>query len=44
MKTVATNKPAYFNYELVDTFEAGIALRGRASQSRSASMASRICP
>jgi SsrA-binding protein len=28
MKTVATNKPAYFNYELVDTFEAGIALRG----------------
>lgn len=28
MKIVTTNKPAYFNYEIVDTLEAGIALQG----------------
>jgi SsrA-binding protein len=28
MKTVATNKTAYHNYEILETFEAGIALLG----------------
>jgi len=28
MKTVATNKPAFFNYDIIETFEAGIALQG----------------
>jgi SsrA-binding protein len=28
MKVVATNKAAFFNYEIVDTLEAGIALQG----------------
>jgi SsrA-binding protein len=28
MKTVATNKPAFFNYDLIETFEAGIVLQG----------------
>ncbi|MCJ7613053.1 MAG: SsrA-binding protein SmpB [Candidatus Aminicenantes bacterium] len=28
MKTVATNKPAFFNYEIIDSLEAGIALQG----------------
>ncbi len=28
MKVVATNKPVYFNYEIVETVEAGIALQG----------------
>jgi SsrA-binding protein len=28
MKTVATNKTAYYNYEIMETFEAGIALLG----------------
>ncbi len=28
MKVVATNKPVYFNYEIVETLEAGIALQG----------------
>jgi SsrA-binding protein len=28
MKTIATNKKAYYNYEIVESFEAGIALLG----------------
>lgn len=28
MKTVATNKPAFFNYDIIETFEAGITLQG----------------
>jgi len=28
MRTVATNKPAFFNYEIVDSLEAGISLQG----------------
>ena len=28
MKTVATNKTAFHNYEILETFEAGIALLG----------------
>ena len=28
MKVVATNKPVYFNYEIIETLEAGIALQG----------------
>jgi SsrA-binding protein len=28
MKTVVTNKPAFFNYEIIESFEAGISLQG----------------
>ncbi|MGB8951931.1 MAG: SsrA-binding protein SmpB [Candidatus Aminicenantales bacterium] len=28
MKTIATNKKAYFNYEIAESFEAGISLQG----------------
>jgi len=28
MKTVATNKPVFFNYDIIESFEAGIVLQG----------------